>query len=100
MESKMKRYYVKYSVPQFAFALGEGLSLEDAMNRGGHEPVTDSVIIEIEKDFVEAWEVNVAVAKTITKFRDGVNIFQYNDEDIIPANIEPMWITIDFIGLL
>ena len=95
----MKRYYVKYSVPQFAFALGEGLSIEDAMNRGA-EPSSDAIIIEIEQDFSEAWEVQVAVAKKLNVLRSGTSLLDYTDEDIIPANIEPMWITIDFIGLL
>lgn len=95
----MKRYYVKYSIPQFAFALGEGLSTEEAFKRGG-DPSSDAVIIEIENDFMLAWEVQVAVAKTITLLRPGANLSEYTDEDVILANVDPMWITIDFIGLL
>jgi len=95
----MKRYYVKYSVPQFAFGLGEGESTEDAMKRGA-EPSSDAIIIEIEQDFSEAWEVQVAVAKKLNVLRTGASLLDYTDEDIILANVDPMWITIEFIGLL
>lgn len=97
----MKSYFVRYSIPQYAFGLADGEPMEVAMNRGSNESICD-VIIHIDYTFNSSYEIQEEVASQVYKVLDFDEYLKNpeNEDNITSWNIDPSYVEILSINLL